>query len=86
MNSGAVIGIFALGAAVGALIESMVRYAIKHRIQERFVEQLEEEVRKRAPVPQVDTVTLRRQDRSGSVLTSSKDGPKDELKVKPRVE
>jgi hypothetical protein len=48
LDSGTVVGIFVLGAAVGALLESIVRQATSDRIQQRFVQELkDEEARKR---------------------------------------
>jgi hypothetical protein len=44
MDSGTVMGIFLLGAAVGALLESVVRLALKHKLEQEFVDKLKDHV------------------------------------------
>jgi hypothetical protein len=44
MDSGTVMGVFFLGAAVGALLESVVRLALKHKLEQDFVDKLKEHV------------------------------------------
>lgn len=40
MDSGTVLGIFFLGAAVGALLESMVRLAFKDKLKQEFTDEI----------------------------------------------